>query len=360
MYQKRISQKREQTLVVVALQTLADNHSCPDDKPFPRGSDACDRCDWKDVLEKYEAGDLSVTRESEVFDHSIRVSVVCDKDRPVDVDDVFKKLTETEMKIASYFESAIDKDDGNEKVLEIITGVCDYEPGVVDDCTMHMICKEAGIGSGCNTAYGIAYAYSDNDATHTAFSPILPENLWVWVPGNRYHNLQHEFSHLLDFTYFRVDVRRGNDLNWWIEGMPQFIQWQILNDRTSWQRGNNDAHMLEIFSDRWNVSNYYDGMRIFAFLDIEAPWLLDEVARNVRNGIYANPDSHLAWHNLHGYIASRHQREYERFIEISNAIISTQESTTSDPNMVPAMTDDALLGHRTLCPASLTNNESCQ
>lgn len=67
-------------LAVIAIETLADNQSCPGEKPFPRGSDACDRCDWKDVLEKYETGDLSVTRESEVFDHLLHVSVVYDKD----------------------------------------------------------------------------------------------------------------------------------------------------------------------------------------------------------------------------------------------------------------------------------------
>lgn len=71
--------------VLVACGTSADEHSCPGDRPYPQGESACDSCDARDLLLRYDRGELSETRASAVFDHENGVTVFCDSGRPVDV-----------------------------------------------------------------------------------------------------------------------------------------------------------------------------------------------------------------------------------------------------------------------------------
>ncbi len=316
-------------ITVLAPFSSSDDHSCPDDRPYPRGRSACDSCPWQETLDKYQAGELSTIRKSEVFDHSISVSVVCDENRTVDVDDVFEKLDETERLFYDIFKSAIGLDDGNDSTLEVITGICDVS-GAVDDCVMYTVCQETEIGSTCDVSSGLSFANSDGVATHTTYVPYLPEGAFWWIEGNRYGNLQHEFTHLLDYTYLRVDTQRGTDLDWWVEGLPQFIQWKILNDRLSWDRGNDSARLLEIFTHRWNTNDYYDGMRVFAYLHSYAPYWLDVLAGDVKAGIYSDANSHLAWHYVLGFISSRHESSYREFIELTNASLDTPSRTRED------------------------------
>ncbi len=304
------------TVLAFSMSIYADNHSCPDERPHPRGVDACDSCPWEDVLADYKAGELSTIRESEVFDHDIRVSVVCDVNRTVDVDDVYEKIAVAEQKFDEIFGSVLSRDDGlgranRPKILEIVTGICDYGGGI-DDCVLYTVCRDVTGGS-CSVSNGIAYFNSGGVASHIAFVPYLPEGKFWWVDGNRYGNLQHEFAHLLDFTYFRIDGQSGKDLDWWIEGMPQLIQWEILNDQLSWGRGNDRARLLDIFTHRWNTNNYYDGMRVLAYFKERAPWLVQAVASEIRSGIYTHSDLHLSWHTLMGHIAARHQYDYEGY-----------------------------------------------
>lgn len=307
-----------------------NDHSCPDARPHPRGTDACDSCPWEETLEQYQAGELSTVRPSEIFDHSIRVSVVCDVGRPIDVDDVFEKITATERTFQRMFDRSIEPQDGDEVMLEVITGICDYGNGV-DDCVMYTVCREGGIGGGCAVSSGQAHANAGGVATHATFVPWLPEGTWWWAEGNRYANLQHEFAHLLDYTYLRKDAYRGTDLNWWVEGVPQFIQWTILKDRLSWDRGNDDARLLETFTHRWNTSDYYDGMRAIAYLEANAPYLLEAIATEVRGGIYRHQDRHVAWHNLMGHIAVRHQWFFDQYVEsISTSLASRPSRESAD------------------------------
>ncbi|MCY4095565.1 MAG: hypothetical protein OXG05_10635 [Gammaproteobacteria bacterium] len=303
-------------LLLVSPYALADDDYCPDGT-YRRG-DTCDSCPWAETLARYRNGELSTTRKSQVFEHSIRVSVACDTNRPVDVDDVFEKLAVTERTFDEFLGFAIRRNDGEEFILEIITGICDYEEGgessaeLTDDCNMYEICKYLG-GGNCGLTTGRAFAYLANEFTHTAFVPFSREGVYWWVEGNRYGNLQHEFAHLLDYTYFR-DTESGTDLDWWVEGMPQFIQWKILNDRASWDRGNDEAHLLEIFTHRWNTNNYYDGMRVFAYLNTFAPHWLEWLATDVRNGIYRDADTHLDWHRKLGNIAWLHEFGYRDYV----------------------------------------------
>lgn len=329
------------TICALAYVAVASDHECPADRPYPRGSDACDSCPWEETLALYKSGELSETRKSQVFDHHIRVSVVCDVDRPVDVDDVFSKVEETERTVERLFPGSIERLDGlnqegEPKILEVVTGICDYG-GSVDDCVMYTVCA-SGPRRGCDVSSGQAFANADDNSTHITFVPWLAENDWWWTPGNRYGNLQHEFTHLLDYTYFRVHGERGHDLSWWVEGFPQFIQNQILNDSLSWRRGNDSAYLLGIFTHRDNTSDYYDGMRVVWYLSERAPWLMHGIAAGIREGIYRGPRSHLAWHDLMGYIAARHQDDYEQYITTTGAR-SSRASFSSDDHTVRGFTD---------------------
>ena len=312
-------------LPLLCTSVFADNHDVCPEGTYPRGN-TCDSCPWEDTFEKYKNGELSITRNSEVFEHAIRVSVACDANRPIDVDDVFEKIEQTERVFRDVFGSAIQHGDGEGFVLEIITGICDYEEGghlstdVTDDCNMYELCNQLG-GNGCSVTSGQAFARLQGEHSHTAFVPYFKEGKYWWVEGNRYANLQHEFTHLLDFTYLRGDDR-GTEVNWWIEGLPQFIQWKILNDELSWNRGNDEAHVLEIFMDRWNVSNYYDGMRIIALLERYSPSLLGEIAKEIRDGVYSTNDSHLAWVYLLAYTSLRYEDAYRDFVEDEEDVIT--------------------------------------
>ena len=301
---------------------LAD-HSCPDEeRPYPRGGSACDSCDWESELERYREGELSTTRASTVFDHDIRVTVFCDGGRPVDVDDVFSNLAAAETVFGELLGRAVDREDGVDRpddpeedavphALEIVIGICDVGDGV-DDCAMYELCR-SGIGDGCDPVSGQAFrdTVAANGSAHTAFVPWLPEEAFWWVEGNRYGNLQHEFAHLLDFQYIRKHSRRGANTNWWVEGLAQYVQWSILEDDLSWDRGNGSATMLDVFTYARNVRDYYDGMRMFAFLAEYDAWLLEKLAEIVKSGVYDSPERHLYWHDNTGLAAWRHQRSWE-------------------------------------------------
>lgn len=316
-------------MLVYSCSVLGDTRPCPDERPYPRGTTACDSCPWKETLASYQAGELSTLRDSEVFNHTIRVSVVCDVDRRVDVNDVFEKVTETELMFKDVFGDSITEDNGDDVMLEVLTGICDYYDEI-DDCNLYPVCREGGVGYGCDPHSGQSFADSGGVATHAAIVPWLPEGTYWWVRGNRYGNLQHEFTHLLDYTYMRTDNQRGTDLDWWVEGMPQFIQWKILKDQLSWDRGNDDARLKDIFTHRSNTRDYYDGMRVFAYLHRHAPYWLEVLAGDVQQGIYRNADSKLAWRGLLGNLSSRHEQQYRDFVRFGNRFRRMEPQTDQD------------------------------
>ena len=283
------------------------DHHCPDERPYPRGSTACDSCDWRTTLESYRTGDLSTIRESRLFDHQLQVSVFCDAGRPVDVEDVFAKLDAVEMEFDRLFGRTMDSGDGEGHVLEVVVGICDMK-GDIDDCAMFTLCSNEW-GRRCAVTAG--QTHRNTPTGHTAFVPWLAEGNFWWIEGNRYANLQHEMAHLMDITYLKVDKGRGPDTKWWVEGLAQYVQWRQLGDYLSWSRGNDDATMLDVLTHRPNTSEYYDGMRMFAFLDEHDPWMIERAAAVVRNGVYTLPERHLYWHDFLGHIAWRHQRGWE-------------------------------------------------
>ena len=293
---------------------LANNHSCPADRPYPRGNDACDSCPWKETIAEYQAGNLSEIRDSKVLNHQIRVSVVCDVNRSVDIEDVFDKVDETEWVFNGVFGDFVEHDDGDGVLLEVIVGICDYY-GLVDDCNMYEVCNTALDRLGCEPDLGQSFANMDGLVDHVAFIPYAEEGKYHYIEGNRWVNLHHEVAHLLDYTYIRRDNERRTDSDWWVEGMAQFVQWKILNDSLSWNRGNNNAQMMEIFAHRENTRDYYDGLRIIAYLDSFAPNLLEEVVKDLRNGIYKDRKSRSKWRSLISYIASSHEASYRKFVD---------------------------------------------
>ena len=307
------------------------DHHCPDDRPYPRGSTACDSCDWRATLESYRGGDLSTVRESRLFEHQLQVSVFCDAGRPVDVEDVFAKLDAVEAEFDRLFGRTLDHGDGEGQVLEVVVGICDVNEDV-DDCAMHTLCRNEW-GRRCAVNWG--ESHRNTPTGHTAFVPWLAEGVFWWVDGNRYANLQHEFGHLMDFTYLRPDAQRGPDTDWWVEGLPHYLQWRQLRDQLSWDRGNDDATILDVLTHRPNTSEYYDGMRVFAFLAEHDPWMIERAAAVVRNGVYASPERHLYWHDFLGHIAWRHQRGWEYWISVES------EGNAAAQTMLPGFVDGA-------------------
>ena len=259
-------------------------------------ANACDSCDWREVLRQYNAGELSTTRSSRLLDHEIRVSVLCDANRPVDVDDVFQKIVETETEFVELFgilqdprQGAVPNDEVDTTILEVVVGICDYGGGI-DDCVMYTLCAEDWGWGGCGVSTGKALSNTPREAMHTAFVPQLPEGEYWWNDSNIYKNLQHEYTHLLDYTYIRVNTDRGVNTDWWVEGLPQFIQWRILKDDLSWHRGNNNATMLDVFMHRANTRDYYDGMRMFAYLSENSTWLLEGIRTLMQSGVYTSAE----------------------------------------------------------------------
>ena len=319
---------------------------CPADRPHHRGTDACDSCDAQEVRRQYDEGELSTTRESRLFDHEVRVSVYCDANRPIDVDDVFMKIDATEEKFYDLFRRVIDLEDGlvlsedsedpmNEesgtpKLLEVVIGICDYdEEAGLDDCAMYPLCTSK-FGSSCNVVNGQAFRNSPGEATHITYVPYLPEGNYYWVEGNRYSNLLHEFTHLMDYAYFRVAGPRDPDTRWWVEGLAQYVQWLQLHDQISWDRGNDEATILDVLTSRSHTSDYYDGLRIFAYLAENSPWLMERAAISMRAGVYTSPETHLDWHSLLGYIAWRHQPHWFEWIEKSGTDLVTFDTSNGE------------------------------
>lgn len=145
-------------LVLAVLPALADDHSCPTERPYPRGESACDSCEADDLLRRYRLGELSETRASAVFDHRIKVAVFCDANRAVDADDVFARVDGTDAEFLSLLGRSLNRSDGRRSgrplVLEVVVGICDTDDGV-DDCAMNRLCYSKG-WRGCDVSTGIA------------------------------------------------------------------------------------------------------------------------------------------------------------------------------------------------------------
>lgn len=194
---------------------------------------------------------------------------------------------------------SVDREDGltegEPRTLNVVVGICDVGDGV-DDCAMRELCVAEG-WYGCDLGRGIAYR--DALEGHWLFTPWLPEGRVWWNDTNRYGSLHHEHTDLLDFTYTRPERRDGPDSLWWVEGLPQYIQSLVLAETVSWRRGDYDATLLDVFTYQDNASEYYEGMRVFAYLAERDPWTLEDGRRDeVRHLRGARPAPY--WHDLLG------------------------------------------------------------
>lgn len=338
---------------------------------------AAQNCSDQYVLAQYEARTMSTMRVSNLFEHHIRVTVTCGSD--VDVDDVFERIEATERLFESLLALAIRRRDGASAVLEIVVGgcsgsdcameiICADRVGVQCDLQLgqayHLIDDHAvvhePVRSEQHDALALPRQILRNEAErqlsanirrirdqttrnwnrskaivqsieaakrsgtrgrekherHTvAFVPVSPPGQFEWVPHDPYVNLQHEFVHLLDFVYFRSDFRREADIGWWVEGLPQYIQWRVLGESTSWERGNDWATLEEIFGgDSRSISHYYDGLRAIAFLEKHAPNTLIQLATDIREGVYRDRDSHRWWQQLLSIVAAQNEDAYRQFL----------------------------------------------
>ena len=165
---------------------------------------------------------------------------------------------------------------------------------------MYLLCRNVGL-PGCELVTGISYR--DSDIGPVSFVPWLPDGITWWSPTSRYGNLHHEWVHLLDYTYLRRETYKGPDLEWWVDGLPQYIQAVVLRESESWRRANFKARLLDVFTGQYNADPYYDGMRVFAFLREHDHWTLARLANSVKYGIYGSAGRHYYWHDLLGQTA---------------------------------------------------------
>lgn len=296
----------------------------------PLLANADNSCDSAELIRQYDAGELSITRDSTLFQHKIRVTRFCDAGRPVDIEDLFAQIDATETKFHELFGRSISFGDGKDQddvplILEVLIGICEVDDGAVD-CAIGDFCSvKLGWTSDriCQDFAGRSYNRPRNDntrephtAAHLAVVPWLAEGKPVWVKTNRYGNLHHEYTHLLDFTYIRVEAGYGHhgwDSWWWVEGLAQYIQWKILGDDISWIRGNDKATLIGSMTGQEGTRTYYDGMRVIAYLAEHAPWQLERAAFALRSGVYSTAGSHLEWHDWIGHVAWRHQHAFENW-----------------------------------------------
>ena len=317
-----------------AFPAFADDHSCPADRPYPRGSAGCDSCDAADLVDRYNRGELTETRASTVFDHKVSVTVFCDDNRPVNVEDVFAQISRAENEFMALLGRSIDRadgfrDSGRPRVQEVVVGICDTAwTWGGDDCAMHKLCVDEE-WVGCDIGPGRAHR-GDDVWDNKAWIPWLPDGRSFWVEGNRYSNLHHEYAHMLDFTYVRQDWRLASNTYWWSEGMPQYIQMVLLGETESWRRSNYDASLLDVFTFR--ADPYYDGMRVFAYLREHDPWTLERIADVVKSGVYAATERHQYWHDLLGHTSWRHQRAWEWWNSVKE-----EQYVTTDASPTPGI-----------------------
>ena len=298
---------------------------------------AQDVCDYDALKAKYDAGELSETRDSLQFNHRIKVTRFCEKNRIIDIEDVFAKIHATERMFVGMFGSVLhrnrlrfgQKPQQDAPFYEVILGRCAQTPqDAINDCPMQKLCEEyeaANRLNGCGVRNGrsfIAWPPVLETRPALAFVPTTEAGIWTWVEGNRYRNLQHEITHILNGRYIYDSAERGfleridksrlrfsADYHWWNEGLAQYVQWEQLGDKLSWERSGNKS-LIATVTGRSDASEYYDGLRVMGFLHEQVPWLLEYLARQLQAGIYSNPQAHLDWHNTLGWVASWYEADF--------------------------------------------------
>lgn len=321
---------------------------------------------------------MSTMKVSSVFEHYIRVTVTCGSN--VDVNDVFERIQATERVFERLLGPAIRRRDGETAMLEVVVGrcsgtdcamelICAYRVGAPCDLehgrAYHLINDKVVVHEPLRSKKTDPFAYprqivrnelerklssnvrhirsqvirnwnrgkaivqtveaarktstsgrDEHERHMVAFVPVSPPGSYEWVPHDPYVNLQHEFVHLLDYTYFRRDFWREPDIGWWIEGLPQYIQWQVLGESTSWKRGNDRATLEQILrGNATNISHYYDGMRAIAFLHTQAPSTLIQLATDIQEGVYRSRATHRWWQQLLTIVAAQNEEAYRQFID---------------------------------------------
>ncbi|MCY4255126.1 MAG: hypothetical protein OXE51_03240 [Gammaproteobacteria bacterium] len=367
------------------LASAAHAQNCPPEAPHPLEDGGCDICDWEELARQYEAGELSVTRPSLLFDHRIKVTRFCESDtQKVDMDDVFNEIHKTERVFDSMFGNFIrtsnlaeerearpwldfgfrtapdDSGDSDEpgdsdeqeqpeapRILEMVVGVCEVEnqpESVPAGCAVIRGFRGSAYPRTLGNASRAGWDDNKNHVAVTGFVPNFPgpdgSERAVWTESNQYYALQHEHAHLLDFEYIRraadpggifpdnahtTDGLRGADFGWWIEGLPTYVQWQVLRDYETWLRGGSGS-LINILTNDLGADIYHDGMRVFAYLHRRNPAALEHAAHILFND-YREPilkksgqvgfdhAKHLQWRRFLIEIAERHEDSYQQWTE---------------------------------------------
>ena len=168
----------------------------------PLLANAENSCDSAELIRQYDAGELSTTRDSTLFDHQIRVTRFCDEGRPIDIEDVFAQIDATETTFHDLFGRSIILTDGTDRngsplTLEVLVGICERDGDEVDCaigdfCSVRLgwtsdrICQDFGGRSYPNARNAVTNR--PHSAAHLAVVPWLAEGESMWVVTNRYAN----------------------------------------------------------------------------------------------------------------------------------------------------------------------------
>ena len=280
-------------------------------------------CDEETEMERYEAGELSETRDAETLPHRIKVTHFCADD--ADVDAAFDWLNRAEARFLELFESSIAVTDGTGKTLHVVVG------------DGNALCRDYGF-SGCGDIdWGRAYQTcrtsedvgpeppEDCEESGVTFMDVDPDE------AGWFRNIVHEYAHLLDYTYMYKDFHYrtwgGGLTDWWREGMPEYVQMSLREslslehrpDRVRTHRGQSVSGPAGIASRRSLVSTvssqngmdvYSSGRALVRYLAEEDNTMLERAARLLRGSVWRDTDGLTTWWRLSNRMVRKHAEGY--------------------------------------------------
>ena len=279
-------------------------------------------CDEDAELQRYEDGELSETRESDLLGHTVKVTRFCAPD--ADMDAAFDWLDRAETRFVGLFGHAVSSADGVGRTLHIVVG------------EGNALCRDYGFGGcgdidwgrayqTCRTSEEVAEPAEDCTEAGVTFMDVDPdESGW-------FRNIVHEYGHLLDYLYIWRDSHyrtwSGGLTEWWREGMPEYLQMSLRESmglehnpsRVSYYRGRPSTGPAGIASRRSLVSTvagqrgmdpYISGRALVRYLAETDPIMLEDAARLLRRGVWRNRDGVARWWALSNDMLEKHEMDY--------------------------------------------------
>ncbi len=283
-------------------------------------------CDEQAELDRYDDGELSETRESEWFPHSIKVTHFCADD--TDVDSAFDWLLRGEARFHELFGDVIAEDDGKDKTLHVVLG------------NGGALCRRYGFGGCGDIDWGRVYqTCRTSEDQGPKPDPGCEEHGVVFTSADPdetgwFRNIVHEHGHLLDFLYIYMDSHfrtwGGPLTDWWREGMPEYLQMSLREslglshrpDRVRTYNGRNLTGPDGVASDRGlsgtivrqnGMNDYLSGRALVRYLAEEDPGMLRQCARHLGNSVWRDDRGIWDWWRLMDKMQRKHRDSYREW-----------------------------------------------